>query len=478
MTTENPKPDEPDIDSPALLRLADRVLDGTPIDWNSIDSSEPTCDDVLLRQFRVLAEVTLLHRSLASSGVDTDPGTAAPEGAFPTNSDRLEQWGSLTRLERIGEGAFGEVFRAWDSRLDREVALKLLRQVPDQGAEASDLSVEEGRLLARVRHPNVITVYGAERIDGSVGIWTEFIRGRTLSQLVREAGRFGPHEAAAIGIDLCRALSAVHRAGLLHRDIKPQNVMREEGGRIVLMDFGAGKERLERALSRTDELTGTPLFLAPELWEGTEATPQSDVYGLGVLLYYLVTGEYPVRGKTMAEVRSAHRTGNRVLLRDERPELPEGFVDAIERALAADPARRFPTSGAFEVALQKARAPEIADDKLPASAHPRLRWRHALPAAAVALAIGVGAVWWSRGPASRPVVALSERPWVLVARFENGTGDPLFDGTAQLRSRAGVGEFAVRATRADSEDRRRPSADEDAGGHAARPQRGSGSGDS
>src|SRR4029450_9034755 len=110
--------------------------------------------------------------------------------------------------------------------------------------------------------------YGAESIDGRVGLWMEFIRGRSLEDLLKAHGSYGAREAATIGIDLCHALAAVHGAGLLHRDVKCQNVMREEGGRIVLMDFGAGAELSLHRLATQDDVAGTPLYLAPELFGG------------------------------------------------------------------------------------------------------------------------------------------------------------------------------------------------------------------
>ena len=218
---------------------------------------------------------------------------AIPEGAT---------WGSLRVLERVGQGAFGDVYRAWDSRLDREVALKLIRRLESLDSIASHV-IDEGRLLARVRHPNVVTVYGADRIDGRVGLWMEFVRGRTLEAVLREQGPFGAEEATLIGLDLCRALSAVHGAGLIHRDVKAQNVMREAGGRIVLMDFGTGRDDLS---DRPADVAGTPLYVAPEVLGGAPATAESDIYSVGVLLFHLVTGSYPVKGRTAADLREAH----------------------------------------------------------------------------------------------------------------------------------------------------------------------------
>ena len=149
----------------------------------------------------------------------------------------MTHWGHLRTLERVGRGAFGEVYRAWDTRLDREVALKLL-DAPSAGENSSSSIIQEGRLLARVRHPNVVSVYGAEQIGPRIGLWMEFVRGRTLKQIVDAGGTFTGPEAAAIGIDLCHAVDAVHGAQVLHRDIKAQNVMLADDGRAVLMDFG------------------------------------------------------------------------------------------------------------------------------------------------------------------------------------------------------------------------------------------------
>jgi serine/threonine-protein kinase len=336
-----------DADDPALNALAGAILDGTPVDWKTVESGAAAS---FLDEFRLLAGVVAVHRTLPHQ-----PGAETPtEKRLASPGTPIGQWGTLALLDRIGKGAFGEVFRAWDRRLDREVALKLLHTADESSTYDAHAAIEEGRLLARVRHPNVVSVYGAERLDGRVGVWTEFVHGRTLADWIREHGRFSADEAITIGIDLCRALAAVHRAGLLHRDIKPQNIMREQGGRIVLMDFGAGKDRRWETLGSTRELTGTPLYLAPELLQGATATPQSDLYSVGIVLYQLVTGAFPVSGSTIDELRDAHEVGRRRLLRDERPELSDRFIQIIERALDPDPAKRYESAGAFEAALRSA----------------------------------------------------------------------------------------------------------------------------
>jgi Tol biopolymer transport system component len=177
----------------------------------------------------------------------------------------------------------------------------------------------------------------------------EFIRGRTLEAELREEGPFHADEIVQLGIQLCSALTAVHKAGLVHRDVKAQNIMRDATARVVLGDFGTGHE-LEHEPAAI-EIAGTPACLAPEIFEGHGATPQSDIYSLGTLLFHLATGSYPVTGKTLPELREAHRAGRRTSLQTLRPDLPENLVRTIERALQPHPADRFNTAAAMESSL-------------------------------------------------------------------------------------------------------------------------------
>ena len=268
----------------------------------------------------------------------------------------LDRWGHLRVLGRVGAGAFGEVFRAWDTRLDREVALKLLTAQPARDGESS--FIQEGRLLAKIRHPNVVTIYGAEQIGGRVGLWMEFVRGQTLEEQLQQGTGFRAADIIDIGVELCHAVSAVHAAGLLHRDIKAQNVTRAEDGRVVLMDFGAGSELADTS---TSDVAGTPLYLAPEVLAGSAPTVQSDIYSLGVLLYHLATKSYPVRGRTIREVREAHERGERIGIRSVRSDLRPTLARVIERACDPRPERRYANADAFARALSALRRhPAIA----------------------------------------------------------------------------------------------------------------------
>src|SRR5262249_7154147 len=266
----------------------------------------------------------------------------------------IGSWAHLELIERLGGGTFGEVYRAWDRHLEREVALKLLRaERADEDLNTSRIA-NEGRLLARVRHANVVCVHRVAVHDERVGLWMELVRGITLEEQLVASGPLSASEAALIGIDVCRALASIHAAGLIHRDVKAQNVMREAGGRIVLMDLGTGREADARISRDVRELAGTPLYLAPEIFVGSAASARTDLYSLGVLLYHVVTGLSPVRAANVEQLEAQHAGGASIRLRDARADLPTAFVRVIDRAVAAEPAKRYESAGAFEAALLEA----------------------------------------------------------------------------------------------------------------------------
>ncbi len=321
-------------DDAGLQQVLSAIVDGARIDWASAESS--AADESLrevISELKVIAEIADVHRSVP---LPAQPHT--PAFLAESSPETLGTWGPLRLIEKVGQGAYGEVYRAWDTRLDREVALKLL-PVRLADGDARDTSIiEEGRLLARVRHPNVVTIHGAERIENRIGLWMEFVKGRTLEQLLQEGKVFTPAEVIEIGVALCQAISAVHGAGLLHRDIKTHNVMLADDGRVVLMDFGTGRELNDGSIKG---LAGTPLYLAPELLSGGEATIRSDIYSVGVLLYHLLTGAYPVQGHNLRDLRLAHQRNERTNLRSARPHLPPRLARLIERAIEPQPEQRY-----------------------------------------------------------------------------------------------------------------------------------------
>jgi eukaryotic-like serine/threonine-protein kinase len=328
--------------------LADAILDGVPIDWADVESRADGHRRALLDRLRVLAALADVHRDQSPARPTQDEGRDDPPEATDERAAQGGRWGHLKLIELIGRGAFGQVYRARDTRLDRDVALKLLPTNGACSAMSASSIIEEGRLLARVRHPNVVTIHGAERIGDQIGLWMELVKGRTLEQILEQGKRFTVAEAVEIGIQLCRAISAVHNAGLLHRDIKSHNVMVAEDGRVVLMDFGTGRELGGDSAAG---LAGSPLYLAPELLSGQESTVRSDIYSVGVLLYHLLTGSYPVRAQTLRDLRRAHTRQERTAVRTLRPDVAPRLARIIERAIDQVPERRHPSIQALHLDL-------------------------------------------------------------------------------------------------------------------------------
>jgi tetratricopeptide (TPR) repeat protein len=403
-----------------LIEVAAAIADGASIDWGLLGSNTQPLSPDLLLPARILQRIAQVHASIppvetfASALSISLAGIRLP-GDEPAPPDTLTTWGTLAIAEKIGRGSYGDVYRAYDRRLNRTVALKLLRRRD----RLESAVIDEGRLMARVHHPHVVTVYGAERIEGRVGLWMHFVDGGTLEEEVQNHGPLAPLEVAKAGIQLAQALGAVHAAGLLHRDVKAQNAMRDADGRVLLTDFGTGRELSEAAGSDgRHELAGTPLYMAPEVLNGAPASVSSDVYGLGVVLFHLATGSFPVSGRSLRDLREEHRRQRRTAVRQARADLPKRLAVVIDRAIDPDPKCRYASASDLETALVE-------------TTQSRARPAFLLAAAAlvVAAAAGFGLLLRPDDPpleASRGGFQL--RDSVLVARFDNHTGTTMFDG--------------------------------------------------
>lgn len=319
--------------SAQLEKLAARIADDEPVDWRTEAEGIRAGNDPALEGLREIEQVVNAFRH-----VQLSTGRETPRAC-------RFNFGHLAVIEPLGAGTQGDVWRAYDPLLDLDVALKL-RKV-DSGV-LSHQFLEEARRLARVRQANIVSVYGAAVNEGRAGLWTELIRGTSLSQLLAEHGPFPADEVRGIGLDLCHALAAVHRHGLLHGDLKLENVMREVSGRIVLMDFGAAREL---DATQTSVISGSLQYLAPEILRGGAPSISGDIYALGVALFRLLTGVYPYAAKDLPELLNAHDNQAPLSIRKLRRELPASLARVVESALAVDPARRSADAMAFAAAL-------------------------------------------------------------------------------------------------------------------------------
>jgi hypothetical protein len=264
--------------------------------------------------------------------------------------------GRYRLLERLGSGGFGEVWRAHDELLHREVAVKRIQLGPDGDSERA---TREALAAARLSHPAIVALYEASAVDDAFYLISELVDGETLAQLIA-TGRVEDEEVLEIGLALSDALSHAHARGVIHRDIKPQNVLvphrpGRAGGAAKLTDFGGASLVGEDALTRTGDVLGTLAYMAPEQSEGGEVREQADLYALALVLYEALSGVNPVRGPTPAA--TARRIGSRhEPLERRRRDLPRALTRALDRALAPSPADRGTLDelrAALEEALQR-----------------------------------------------------------------------------------------------------------------------------
>ena len=254
-------------------------------------------------------------------------------------------------IERIDEGGAGEVWRARDEKLDRDVAIKLLGPDADDAFRAR--FADEARRAAAVVHPNVVTVFDEGRDGADAFMVMELVPGKTLREIVAERGPLPPHEVARLIRQVAGALDAAHAAGVVHCDVKPANVIVDPEGVAKLTDFGIARAARDRD---EQELLGTARYIAPERVEGGPVTARTDVYGLGLVAYELLTGRPAFDGATSEELVRERLVGPPPSLRRARVGIDDRLDAIVGRALATVPDRRYASAGAFARAFS-----EVAD---------------------------------------------------------------------------------------------------------------------
>jgi eukaryotic-like serine/threonine-protein kinase len=259
------------------------------------------------------------------------------------------------RLERrLGVGGMSTVQLGFDTRLERYVAVKLLAEhlAADDGFVARFR--REALAAARLVHPNVVQVYdfGTDAGSGRQFIAMEYVEGKSGAELLRAHGRLSPAAVVDICGQACRGLDYAHRNGVVHRDIKPGNLLRSQEDIVKIADFGIAKAADDSDITRVGSVIGTAAYLSPEQARGEAAGPPSDLYALGVVAYQLVTGRLPYQGSSLTELARQQESGPPTAVEQVNPDVPPALSDAILRALSPDPARRFSGAPELERALR------------------------------------------------------------------------------------------------------------------------------
>jgi len=248
-------------------------------------------------------------------------------------------------LEKLGSGGMANVFRARDLMLDRYVAIKVLRQDYSSNPDFQNNFRMEARSAANLSHPNIVTVHDFGFADNLLFIVMEFIPGKDLKQLIRERGRFSVEKGIPLIVQACAGLGYAHRAGLVHCDVKPHNMLVSPDERLKVTDFG-----IARALAtmvpgeKTDVVWGSPLYFSPEQARGEVLSPASDVYSLGVVMYELLCGTPPFTASTPSELARLHISARPIPIREYIPEIPAALEEIIMKVLSKEPSARYRTA--------------------------------------------------------------------------------------------------------------------------------------
>nr|BFE66640.1 hypothetical protein GCM10020063_111660 [Dactylosporangium thailandense] len=271
--------------------------------------------------------------------------------------------GDRYRLEEfVASGGMGQVFRATDKTLGRTVAVKVLLPGHGSNAEFGSRFRSEARIMASIGHPGVVGVYDyGETPEGTLFLVMAFVDGRPLGERITAEGTLSVGETLDVVAQAADALHAAHEMGIIHRDVKPGNLLVGENGAVTLVDFGVARSAQVTAVTKLNAVIGTALYMSPEQASGHQISPSADIYALGVVAYHCVTGAPPFTGNSPLEIAIKH-------LQDEPPPLPATLPAAtralIERAMAKDPEDRFPTAAAMAAAARAARDGTAEDPAL------------------------------------------------------------------------------------------------------------------
>lgn len=365
-----------------------------------------------------------------SGGGRRSPSSVYAGGGTPNPGDVIGERYEILQL--LGEGGMGAVYKARDRELGGLVALKVVRPELARNPDIVKRFKQELILARQVTHKNVIRIHDLGQAEGLQFITMDFVEGRDLRGLLRDKGKLPPEQAVRIMLQICRALEAAHSEGVIHRDLKPQNVMLDSGGRVYVMDFGIARSAYLPGMTQTGALIGTPEYMSPEQARGEKLTECSDIFSLGVIFYELLMGASPYASDTPLATLWKRMQEKAVPPAVTDPTIPKPVSDIVVKALEIEPKDRFASAGEMAAQLEQWLGPGAGETSvIVQQALPRasLPWKWLSVGAVVLLGVGASLAYWLKGPA-KPKAAHAPVS-VLVADFTNHTGDPIFDGTLE-----------------------------------------------
>jgi tetratricopeptide (TPR) repeat protein len=336
-------------------------------------------------------------------------------------------------IDLLGIGGMGAVYKAFDRQLTRVVALKTILAEMAATPTAMKRFKSEVVLAQSIVHKNIVRIFDIGEDGDTKFITMDFIEGADLKHLIVERGKLPPLEAAGIIRQVCSGLEAAHAAGVIHRDLKPQNIMMQSNGQVIVMDFGIAGSGQSRGATQTGAFLGTPDYMSPEQAQTEPSDARSDIFSLGLIFYEMLTGKLPFRGKTVLETMFKRTTEAAVAPVEIDPSLPKSANDIVVKCLQRDPEQRYQSVTALLEDLETFDPTK----KVGAADRAKVRLKKAAPyrnigavAALVLVALVAGYMLRNRFAPPKPPAAHAPMT-VVIADFSNHTGDPVFDGTLE-----------------------------------------------
>ncbi len=340
-------------------------------------------------------------------------------------------------IEELGRGGMGKVYRVEDTELKQEIALKLIKSEIATDKNTIERFRNELKIARNIRHKNVCGMFDLGEAKGSYFITMEYIRGENLKNLIRKMGQLSAGQATTIAKQVCDGLVEAHRLGIVHRDMKPQNIMIDTEGSARIMDFGIARSLEGKGITGAGVMIGTPEYMSPEQVEGKEVDPRSDIYSLGVILYEMVTGRVPFEGDTPFTVGVKHKSETPQNPKDINAQIPDDLSEVILKCLEKEKDKRYQSVGELRSELEDIKkgiptTERIVPERKPFTSKEitvQFSLKKAFIPALIVLAIAfIAVVFWKLLPQKEVIpTAPSDKPSLAIVYFENNTGDESLD---------------------------------------------------